>query len=112
MRLYIPALGDKIRLIQDWTATINIDYRNRSFLELMLGKIDFIDWHGDRFITIPANTILTVDRIYIRKGANNYDSITFNIHQGLNPHMPKGKKRFWVKLNMANTIEYEPFVET
>jgi hypothetical protein len=40
-----------------------------------------------------------VDRIYIRKGAADYSSITFRIHGD-----PFDKKRFWAKLADVNNI--------
>lgn len=54
-------------------------------------------------VTIPKGCILTVDRIYIRKGAKAYDSVSFWV-EGL---IPNKKVRFWVSLNDANNIEYK-----
>jgi hypothetical protein len=66
-------------------------------------------------ITLPKNTELKVDRVFIRKGASDYSSITFNISktdisfltsQRDGGTMKKGRKRrFWVKLKDANTME-------
>lgn len=62
-----------------------------------------------REFTLPRGTLLQVDRIYIRKGMDDFDSITFT--------MP-GKKvvvdgmtvrrqvRFWVPLDHANNIHF------
>lgn len=47
--------------------------------------------------TIPGESILTVDRIYIRKGSPDFDSVTFRWN----------KNRFWVKLDDANNMEFE-----
>jgi hypothetical protein len=65
-------------------------------------------WGFDRpeqFIdcSLPKGTILTLDRIYVRKGKAGFDSISFIIHK-----CPiKGiKGRFWVKLEDANTLVY------
>lgn len=46
--------------------------------------------------TIPKDSILSVDRIYIRKGSRSFDSVTFRWN----------KNRFWVKLDDANKIEF------
>ena len=45
--------------------------------------------------------MLEVDRIYIRKGAKDFSSITFKV---------RGKKveRFWVSLNEVNLMQIEP----
>ena len=53
---------------------------------------------------MPIGTELKVSRIFIRKGANNYDSVTFTgkySHFGV-----KHKVRFWVTLADANNIEF------
>ncbi len=55
----------------------------------------------DKQFTIPKNTVLEVDRIYIRKGASGFSSITFK-------WIKDGKTvRFWAKLNDVNSIECE-----
>jgi hypothetical protein len=62
-------------------------------------------------VTLPEGTVLTVDRYYIRSGANDFDSITFRLPKPAgkrkkgDPVPPSG--RFWVKLRDANTIEFE-----
>jgi len=58
-------------------------------------------------VTLPKNTTLVVDRIYIRRGGEAFDSITFRIpkNKKLPPELAKfGGTRFWVKLNDANNI--------
>lgn len=64
-----------------------------SYWRIYLGKI------STKF-TLPKNTILIVDRIYIRKGAEDFSSVTFKSTYN-------GKKiRFWAKLKDINTIEF------
>jgi hypothetical protein len=71
-------------------------------------------------ITIPAGTTLAVDRIYIRKGASDFSSITFYAKQLGEVTIPgsrwswgnpKAKKikaqRFWAKLADCNNIEFK-----
>jgi hypothetical protein len=71
-------------------------------------------------VTIPAGTTLAVDRIYIRKGASEYSSITFYAKNLGEVTLPgsrwswgrtKSKKvkaqRFWAKLADCNTIEFK-----
>jgi hypothetical protein len=70
-------------------------------------------------LTLPAETTLKVDRIYIRKGASDYSSVTF-FASGLGEVLVKprwifgsGKEkkkkslRFWAKLADCNNIEFE-----
>ena len=58
----------------------------------------FIDWCRDS--VLPVGTVLTIDRIYIRKGANDYSSLSFWAL------LPGDKKRFrfWAKLHDVNEI--------
>lgn len=56
-------------------------------------------------VTLPKGTILTVDRIYIRKGISEYSSVTFLVRETSIPH--KGKIRFWAKLSDVNTMVIE-----
>lgn len=52
-------------------------------------------------ITIPQGYTLIVDRIYIRKGAKEYSSLSFRCND-------YGKSsRFWAKLNECNNIEFK-----
>ena len=54
-------------------------------------------------ISLPKDTTLRVDRIYIRKGAKDYSSITFFAR------IPGVKKtmRFWAKLEDCNNIVFK-----
>lgn len=59
-------------------------------------------------MTWPKDTILTVDRIYIRKGGEQFSSITFRTASTTITQLKKKKPRFWAKLYEVNTIECEP----
>lgn len=68
------------------------------------------------YVTLPAETVLRVDRIYIRKGAEDYSSVSFNVIscplEHLTPAKEGGsfpkyqKRRFWAKLDDVNKIEF------
>jgi hypothetical protein len=49
--------------------------------------------------TLPRGTRLRVDRIYIRKGKSNWDSLTFWAQD-----LAKKKVRFFARLNEVNTM--------
>lgn len=59
-------------------------------------------------VCLPKDTVLAIDRIYIRKGASDFSSITF---YAKNLGVPaKGKRkafRFWAKLEDCNRIYFE-----
>lgn len=161
MKLYIPEIGDHLRLTADWTFNLHNEYRNRSLWELydcenkpevidqeakasdLRAKIEAImskwrwpgsfSWHyNDKIardpadveklsqyqdelhklnlkittITIPANSLLAVDRIFIRKGMDDWSSLTFFLKE--HPaYTFKKKPRFWAKLADCNNIEFE-----
>ncbi len=53
-------------------------------------------------VSLPAGTVLMVDRIYIRQGREDWSSVTFKV--------PKG--RFWAKLDEVNNMEFEKIGHT
>jgi hypothetical protein len=60
--------------------------------------------------SLPAGSLMSVDRIYIRKGVSEYSSITFYLKESTwKPFAAKkkGAMRFWAKLADVNTIEFE-----
>ena len=62
-------------------------------------------------IILPESTILSIDRIYIRKGASDYSSISFYLKS--HPTMiTKKKPRFWAKLEDCNNIMFEKTTAT
>lgn len=124
-RLCIPTIGTLLTLDRDWTFPLHHERRNQKF-----GKdnfdldLDWTDWRWQRNpdgsnvkvysvvpeITLPAGTVLKVDRVYIRSTANdfrNFDSVTFRANPGLKGKGAKGKirGRFWAKLIDVNTAE-------
>jgi hypothetical protein len=58
-------------------------------------------------VTIPIDTILTVDRVYIRKGVSDFSSLTFRIPKDKNKKHIYAGVRFWAKLSDVNKIEFE-----
>lgn len=123
MRLFIPEIGTVITLAEDWTFKVVNESRNKSLAVLMVGarssksydyyhpfgtKDDPVlnDGYGRRRVPIDpgsfslaAGTSLEVDRIYIRKGNEDYSSVTFKARV-------EGKLiRFFAKLEDVNRME-------
>jgi hypothetical protein len=114
MKLFIPTIGTKIKLLKDWKFKIYYERRNDSLLKAQ-GFIDreqpmkWIDGYGRiNFDTsLPAGTQLTVDRIYIRKGSQDFDSVSFWVGTKPKGVGLQGRIRFWAKLEDVNDIEFE-----
>jgi hypothetical protein len=117
MRINIPTIGVKIKLEKSWEFTLHSEYRNDSLFGYAGFPIPtrWYTWMKDdpaRFgpeplpirYTLPVNTILTIDRIYIRKGAAEFDSISFILNGA---RYNKRPVRFWAKLEDVNRIEGE-----
>lgn len=124
MKLYIPELSDKIKLTVDWKFNLVAEDRNIKFAQAYFDKayeVDY-DWndrdgevsywynntpgtsnrkHKVLAVTLHAGSVLSVDRIYIRKGAKEYSSLSFRYIDGYG--------RFWAKLSDVNNIEFEHF---
>ena len=114
MNLFIPPLGTEITLAEPWTFNLYFEYRNFSAMEFFgvtepeSKKWDYYREERSEKITLPAGTLLKVDRIYIRKGARDFDSVTFYMKGGSKVvPFAKGKPkaiRFWAKLPEVNKI--------
>lgn len=104
-RLFIPTLGTKLTLAEDWTFALHGEHRNGGMFHA-LGLKQPQDRYGYYApsmsvpATLPAGTELTVRRIYIRQGQAGFDSVTFSVLIGKRQH------RFWVKLEDANSIKF------
>jgi hypothetical protein len=127
MRLFIPKLGEKLTLADDWTFALHWEYRNTDFIERVDGRAQAYKQEHDAYwesgrnpllepkrphpskvfpqpFTLPRGTVVTIDRIYIRKNADDYNSVTFRVKKGDCPDATI-YGRFWVKLDDANKME-------
>lgn len=114
--LIIPTIGADLTLTQDWAFTLSDEYRNSDAYTLFTGTESDGPYHTQRradvTIVLQRGSVLRVDRVYIRKNAGEFDSLTFNLVGSPKPEWsPKsaggtrsGKCRFWVKLTDVNTM--------
>jgi hypothetical protein len=124
MKLYVPEIGDKLELTKDWKFDLYYEYRNAGLFEA-LGKVPEdsnrrIYWdNANKSVKVAflKGVILIVDRIYVRKGKDEFSSLSFRIQ--LPDSLKKDekvkkidKKRFWAKLKHCNNIEFELLPET
>lgn len=83
-KVQIPSVGDVLVLDKPWTFRLFHEYRNETLLALFGQPDTMADRKGHTVVTLPRGTELRVDRIYIRKGVKDYDSLTF-LAKGLRP---------------------------
>ena len=132
MKLYIPEINDSIRLVEPWTFDLFNEYRNETLMEISSIEFPRIQSSFKQFVpfTIPTGEVLKIDRIYIRKGASDYSSLSFlwvgkrtsskvitrtatavgyGTKQSWDYDVKKPAKpvRFWAKLADVNNIEFE-----
>ncbi len=114
----IPTIGTDVTLTDDWKLLIEPEYRNESALALFFGEDVKPRTYGGnreakaRRVALPSGTVLRVDRIYIRKGAGDFDSVTFSLIDSPRKEWApksaggtrKGKCRFWVALPQINGL--------
>lgn len=123
MKIFIPKLGTKLTLSKAWAFNLHDERRNEAFWLAVHGKPAreqyYYGYHNGYHTspvktatakdlghkpakpmktTLPKGTVLTIERIYIRNGASDFDSITFRITKG--GTVPAG--RFWVKTEDIN----------
>lgn len=114
MKFYIPEIGDSIKLTNDWTFYLLNESRNHLDLSMFGTGKSFKDGEKkfdnvNNEVIIPAGSILKIDRIYIRKGMDEYSSITFYLTDV--PGEKIKKQRFWAKLKDVNNIDFEKHIE-
>lgn len=138
MKLWIPEVGDQFRLTEDWEFPLFRERRNDTMMARvspMTRPAGYGNCAESVGCYLPAGTVLKVDRVYIRAGAQKaWSSLTFYVkfHPG-DEDRPKYKKqyrysidepshvdptpqklkgaRFWAKLANVNEIVCEPIAE-
>lgn len=140
----IPTIGSRLTLAEPWAFVLVGERRNTDFWNKVHGKPTTAEvterWTGEYYdktqpggedgqryprvyatkeTSLPAGTVLRVDRIYIKQGGENFDSVTFRVEKmpgddAKPKHEPFKKKgsarsvgRFWAKLHDANRIVCE-----
>jgi hypothetical protein len=104
-QMYIPPLRAKFTLLEDWTFPLWHESRNTVFAGFMKVKYPATSCYyalqkQKELVTIPAGTVMYVDRYYIKNGGTtDFDSVTFRAVFG------KKTQRFWAKLADANRIQ-------
>jgi hypothetical protein len=163
MKLYVPEIGDHVRLTDDWTFTLYNEHRNTSLwnhfeceiapevihqraakdaLRNELKKLENKMYPGNVYwrrnsghpvdpadearhtelydllrreehttVLIPSGSVLSVDRIFIRKGMDDWSSLTFYLKECPGISLKK-KPRFWAKLADCNNIMFDTVSNT
>lgn len=120
-QLYIPVCGDRLQLVRPWTFSLVFERRNIQFAEAIGALPKILPrpwWREDCFdkelneykqheVTLPAGTILSCDRVYIRQtmrqNKDSYDSITWRAYY---PNKVKSIGRFWANMPDCFKIQF------
>lgn len=124
-KLFVPAIGDRLTLTAPWEFTLSLERRNLKFAAeqgLLTDAEKKERWNifvgtdrAQRHLkvvkaSLPAGTVLEVDRVYIRQFNKSalsddvdFDSITFKVTRD---GKPVKNQRFWTKLPDAYGIEF------
>lgn len=103
-QMYIPEIGNVIKLEKDWKFTLYCEYRNEKLFEAIFKeKYNYRADGQDIEVTLPKGATLTIDRIYIRQGLSNYSSLSFYLDC---PAISSKRLRFWAKLIDVNNIMF------
>ncbi len=119
--MYIPKIGDVIKLTQNWTFNLWNERRNQSLIELCWPEYrkqmemarnnssNYWDWYSqlNKLVTLNSGVELKIERIYIKQNQEDFNSVTFRIKTDPSGFFSGKKKlRFWAKLDDVNNIEF------
>jgi hypothetical protein len=111
VRFCIPSLRTKIQLAKDWKFSLFFERRNSKMVEVMGQEYSWSKSGAKACeVVLPEGTVLSVDRIYVRNGKAEYDSVTFRVTDC--PQKKFNKARFWAKLYDVNTMICYPIGST
>lgn len=109
MQFVIPRLKrDQIKTTKDWCFNLFHESRNASMGAYfnIPGKFYWGASEQSTPVTLPEGCVLTVDRYYIRANNEQFDSVTFVVHEIAGQKLKK-KLRFWVKLDEVVLMEFD-----
>lgn len=104
----IPTIGSVFTLAQPWSFMLYEEHRNNDFGNKIYPARDWNRYSPrgtePQEVHLPEGTKLKVDRIYVRQGGGDFDSVTFRLKKGDRPGDKTIYGRFWVKLGDVNRI--------
>lgn len=105
MKIFIPVVGDELRLTHDITTSVRFAGQNKRFVQKLVDSTKLtID--DDVEMTLRKNTVLKVERVYVRQGPGaEFDSVTFRIGKDNASQLPDG--RFFLPIEVINTLDVE-----
>ena len=136
MNIFVPEIGTQLKLTEAWIFQLYPEYRNNSIIEALGAEIVNLKkvvyetgtnrWNNATYekffyeMFLPADSILTVRRVYIRNGSKDYSSLTFNLNETTHPFLAYNKQKkkkkscgmFWAKLSDVNKIQCEILKDT
>ena len=124
MKLFIPEIATKFVITEPWTFSLYSESRNEDFISTLrsnrysipkrkMNGVGYYGFEAQRLcdFTLPVGTQLSVSRVYIRRGASEYSSVSFTINfEKFSKTLDKNVKikgRFWAKLDDVNKLNVD-----
>lgn len=109
-QFFLPEIGTKLVLVEDWEFDLYPEHRNSKLFEHIGISHMYAMGDNPHHVRIKEGSELTVDRIYIRKGVSDYSSVTFYLKKGATLYYNSGLylsrgARFWAKLHDVNIMK-------
>ena len=109
MNIFIPVVGDELLLKNNITTNITFAGQNKRFIKKLVGDESKLSLDDEIEINLLENTVLKVERVYVRQGAGaDFNSITFRIPKDNPSCLPDG--RFFIPIDIVNTFNVDKIV--
>lgn len=109
MRLFIPVVGTRLRLLESKTVSIKNTGQNQRFFDALTNE--YSTPPSDTIqLTLPKGAELIVDRVYVRQGDGaEFNSLTFKIDKKPDVGLPKG--RFFLPVDVVNSLDVDVLID-
>lgn len=113
--LFVPPLGTRLLLAEQWDFALYNERRNATLMAYLGDTRKLVGINPESIpASLPAGTVLIIDRYYIRQGLGSFDSVSFRVEKAkatAKIHSFSGSStrqvRFWAKLDDVNKLRVE-----
>lgn len=110
MQIFIPEIGSKLKLINDFKFTLYNDINRKDENTNFIKKLG-LSIEKNNIIILPKDTILTIKKYNIKVGYSHHSRIYVRINKNCSNNILLESSNFWIALNEINKLEFE-FLES